>query len=127
MKADYEWQAINETGNAVSIDMYAGAEKKAQSPMELLLSAVSACAAVDMVQMMKKKRRTVQDLQIETVGNRQEDYPQYYQSIHMHFVLFSPDATAEEFEKVVKLSVEKYCSVSASLRSEITFSCEVKA
>jgi len=38
----------------------------------------------------------------------------------------SPNATEEEFAKVVALSVEKYCSVASSLKSNITFKSEVK-
>jgi putative redox protein len=41
-------------------------------------------------------------------------------------VLVSPDATEEEFEKVVALSVEKYCSVASSLSSKISFTAEVR-
>jgi putative redox protein len=38
----------------------------------------------------------------------------------------SPDATEAEFIKVVALSVEKYCSVASSLKSNISFSATVK-
>jgi putative redox protein len=40
--------------------------------------------------------------------------------------LVSPDATEEEFAKVVALSVDKYCSVASSLKSEISYTSEVR-
>ncbi|AWW31912.1 OsmC family peroxiredoxin [Echinicola strongylocentroti] len=125
MKADYEYEAVNPQGNKVQIDMYDPEKKQHQSPMDLVLSAVASCASVDAVLMMKKKRKTVEDFKVETEGDRNDGVPAFYKSIHMKFVLTSPDATEEEFAKVVKLSVDKYCSVSASLSAEISYSSEV--
>lgn len=126
MKADYEYEASNAQGNIVQIDMYDAPNKKAQSPMDLLLSALGGCASVDAVLMMKKKRREIVDFFVELEGQRNEGVPAFYTDIHLKFTLISPDATNEEFAKVVALSVEKYCSVSSSLKSNISFSSEVK-
>ncbi|TXE05189.1 OsmC family protein [Algoriphagus aquimarinus] len=126
MKADHEYEAVNAQGNVVQIDMYDPQDKKAQSPMDMLLSALGSCASVDAVLMMKKKRKTVTDFIVEVEGNRNEGVPSYYTDIHLKFILISPDAKEEEFAKVVALSVEKYCSVASSLKSTITFSSEVR-
>jgi len=126
MKADHEYEAVNAQGNVVQIDMYDPQDKKAQSPMDMLLSALGSCASVDAVLMMKKKRKTVTDFIVEVEGNRNEGVPAYYTDIHLKFILISPDAKEEEFAKVVALSVEKYCSVASSLKSTITFSSEVR-
>ncbi|RAI91595.1 OsmC family protein [Algoriphagus yeomjeoni] len=127
MKADHEYESVNPQGNVVQIDMYDPQDKKAQSPMDMLLSAVGSCASVDAVLMMKKKRKTVNDLIVEVEGIRNDGVPAFYTDIHLRFILTSPDAKEEEFAKVVALSVEKYCSVASSLKSTITFSSEVKA
>lgn len=126
MQADYEYEAANLQGNKVAIDMYDAPNKKAQSPMDLLLSALGGCSAVDAVLMMKKKRKQVEDFFIEVEGTRNDGIPSYYTHIHMHFVLVSPDAKEEEFAKVVALSVDKYCSVASSLKSEITYTSEIR-
>jgi putative redox protein len=110
----------------VDIDMNDPEQKQAQSPMELLLSALGGCASVDAVLMMKKKRRELLDFFVEVEGIRNDGVPGYYTEIALHFVLVSSDATAEEFEKVVALSVEKYCSVASSLSSKINFTSEVR-
>lgn len=125
MKSDHEYESVNATGNVVGIDMYAGDEKAHQSPMELLLSALAGCSAIDTVLMMKKKRRNIDKFGIEAVGERHDGIPAFYTSIHLKFTLVSPDATPEEFEKVVRLAVEKYCSVASSLRPEISISTAV--
>ena len=126
MKADLEYEARNPQGNLVNIDMYDPEHKHAQSPMDLLLSALGGCASVDAVLMMKKKRRDIVDFFVEVEGTRSEGVPAYYTDIELKFVLVSPNATEEEFEKVVALSVEKYCSVSSSLKSKVIFKSEVR-
>ncbi len=126
MKSDYEYEAVNPQGNVVQIDMYDLVTKKAQSPMDLLLSSLGGCASVDAVLMMQKKRKEIVDFYVEVEGNRNEGVPAYYTDIHMKFTIISPDAKADEFSKVVALSVEKYCSVASSLKANITFSSEVK-
>lgn len=126
MKADYEYESVNPQGNVVQIDMYDPAEKKAQSPMDLLLTALGSCASVDAVLMMKKKRREVVDMKVEVEGDRNDGVPAFYTDIHLKFILVSPDAKEEEFAKVVALSVDKYCSVASSLKSNITYSSEIQ-
>ena len=126
MTSDLTYSAQNPQGHTVSIDMNDPELKQGQSPMELLLSALGGCASVDAVLMMKKKRRELLDFFVEVEGLRNEGVPGYYTDITLHFVLVSPDATAEEFEKVVALSVEKYCSVASSLSSKISFTSEVR-
>ena len=117
--ADYEFQSVNETGNVIDIDMYSAGEKKHMSPTELLLSALSACASVDLVQMLKKRRKTVNALSVEADGIRRDENPRGFTDITLTFTLESPDANMEEFEKMGHLAATKYCSVANSISSEI--------
>lgn len=117
--ANNEFEAINECGNRLLIDMHAPADKQHFSPMQLLLAATGACAAVDIVEILKKKRKTVWDLQIKSEGIRRDEIPKRFNRINLHFILYSPNTQPEEFLKVVKLGVDKYCSVSASLAPDI--------
>ena len=61
---DYEFEAENPSGHKIHIDMRPAEEKTGQSPTELLLSGLSGCAAVDLVQMLKKRKRTVNGLKV---------------------------------------------------------------
>ena len=117
--------AQNELGQEVQIDMRKGELKKNQSPVELLLSAVGACGAVDIVLMLKKRRKTIIDFITETEGTRKEDHPRSFTKVHCHYKITSPDITEDELYKIAKLSLEKYCSVADSLKTEVTLSVEV--
>ena len=126
-KADNEFEATNQAGNTVAIDMYPQEEKKDQSPMDLMLSAVAACAAVDIVSMIKKKRRTFIDLKAETTGERAENHPRKFTKIHIKYIISSPDLTEKEADKVIDLAVHSYCSVASSLDPaiDLTHSFEI--
>ncbi len=113
-KSDKEYRSINESGNVVDIDMFAE-DKQAQSPTQLLLSGVVACAAVDIVAMIKKKRKTLEGFVGSAEGERRDEHPRKFVKIHIHYDITSPDLTDDEAEKVITLAVEKYCSVAASL------------
>ena len=116
---DYEFKSVNDHGNVNHIDMLPAAEKKYMSPTEMLLSSLSACASVDLVQMLKKRRKTVVGLTIEADGVRPDTHPRGFQEITLRFILESPDANQEEFEKAGHLAATKYCSVAATLNAKI--------
>lgn len=127
-KADEAYEAINDSGNLLPIDMLPLGDKQAFSPMQLLLSGVVACAAVDIVSMVKKKRRTFIDLDAQASGERKETHPRGFNKIHINYVVTSPDLTDQELAKIVDLAVDKYCSVADSVNKdvELTHGYEVK-
>lgn len=125
MVSDELFETANAAGHTVTIDTGPASQKHHQSPVELLLSSLAACASVDVVAILKKRKKQVDSLIVETQGERNDTPPRFFKSIHLKFIVRSPDVTTDELEKATRLSIEKYCSVAASLRSEITFSVDV--
>jgi putative redox protein len=125
MIEDEVYVSQNELGHEVRIDMRKPDLKESQSPVELLLSAVGACGAVDITIMLKKRKKSIIEFITETEGVRKEEHPKSFIKVHCHYKVTSPDITEEELYKVAKLSLEKYCSVADSLKAEVTLSVEV--
>jgi putative redox protein len=125
MLGDEVYEAVTKDGIPVIIDMRPLPEKQNQSPVELLLSSLSACGAVDIVSMLKKRKKTIDSFIIETEGIRRDETPRSFTAIHCQYIIASADVTEEEFHKAAKLSLEKYCSVAASLNAAITFSVSI--
>ena len=126
MLEDEVYEASNDAGHSITMDMREASQKKNQSPPELLLSSLAGCGAVDIVIMLKKRKKTINDFVIETVGVRRDEQPRKFLEIHCKYIVTSPDVDKEEFEKFAKLSLEKYCTVAATLNSKITFTTEIK-
>ncbi|MEM7298161.1 MAG: OsmC family protein [Bacteroidota bacterium] len=124
-KGDEEFSSVNESGNRVEIDMLPADQKQHQSPTQLLLSGLVACAAVDIVSMVKKRRKNFTDLHGSAEGQRRDEHPRGFTSIHLHYIITSSDLTEEEAERIVDLATTKYCSVAASVSAEQTHSFEI--
>jgi putative redox protein len=118
-KEDKKYEAINESGNILPIDMLVPEDKQSFSPMQLLLAGVASCAAVDLVSMIKKRRKTFIDLKAKISGVRREDDPKSFTDIDLKYIITSPDLTEKEAERLVSLAVNNYCSVADSLRKDI--------
>ena len=125
MIEDELYEASNKYGNKVMVDMRDHGSKQSQSPVEMVLSALAACGAIDIVVMLKKRRKQIMDFHIETEASRNAEPPRWLTAIHCKYILTSPDVTEEELDKVARLSIDKYCSVAASLKSDITLSVQV--
>lgn len=122
---DERFESTGESGHKVTIDARPKDVKEGLSPPEILLSAVAACASVDLVAILKKRRRTITSLEVVTNGTRMDTQPRYFTAIHCEFIIRSPDVTGEEAEKAAHLSIEKYCTVASSLKAPVTFSIRI--
>lgn len=96
-------------------------------PSEMLLVALASCSAVDVVEILKKKRRPVSMLEISINGERDPEPPWPYRSIHVHYRLSGKELKDKAVQDAVTLSIEKYCSVAATVRgvAQITTSFEI--
>lgn len=96
-------------------------------PSELLLIAVASCTAVDVVEILTKKRMPLTHLEISTSGEQDPNPPWTFRKIHMHFRIGGKNLTEKAIAQAIKLSEEKYCSVAATVRAtaQITTDFEI--
>jgi putative redox protein len=90
--------------------------------MEMLLSAIGACTAADVVSILAKKRQRVTAYRVEVKGERREEFPRRYQAIHIHHIVTGHGVSQSAVASAVELSDQKYCSVAASLRPTVRIS-----
>ena len=89
------------------------------SPVNLLLESIAACAAADVVDILRKGRQGLEALRVEVRADRRPDPPRYVKRLAMHFAL-EGDVLPARARRAVDLSLEKYCSVFHSLRMDIS-------
>ena len=85
--------------------------------MEMILAALASCSGVDVVNILEKKRVNFSDLQIKVSGTRAETHPMVYTDIHLTYLIWGEGIKEKDLETAIRLSEEKYCSVSAMLKS----------
>ena len=108
-----------------SIVMDTATEKTASTPMELVLLALCGCTASDVVGILRKKREKFTGLEVQAQAERADGYPAVYRSIHLTYLVHG-EVSKKAMEDAVRLSKEKYCSVSAMLEktAKITYTIE---
>ena len=117
--ADFNFEAVNEDGNSISIDgaPAIGGHNLGMRPMQLLLAAIGGCSAIDIISILRKQKQEVEYFEIEVDGDREpvgiEGYS-LFKTIVVHFIL-KGNIDKDKVERAVKLSMEKYCSVTKTL------------
>lgn len=97
------------------------------SPSEMLLVALSACSAYDVVAILEKKRKKLTALEVTAEGEMADEPPFAYHRIHVTYTLSGEGLTEAAVRQAVDLSHEKYCSVAATVRgvAEVTTAFDI--
>lgn len=103
-----------------------GGEDRGMRPIELLLTAIAGCASMDIVSILEKQREPLADLEVRAEADRKDATPAPFTAVRLRFIAHARAGErpldAHKVERAVRLGVEKYCSVSASLDPNITVS-----
>lgn len=91
-------------------------------PSDMLLVAVGACSAVDVVGILQKKRLDLRGLDIQVSGEQDAAPPWTFKKIHVMYTLRGKALTPAAVEQAIDLSQEKYCSVASTLRGAAALS-----
>ena len=93
-------------------------------PSDMLLIALTSCCAVDVVEILAKKRMPIDSMEITTTGEQDADPPWTFRRIHLKCRLSGAGLTEKAVEQAVQLAEEKYCSVAATLRATVEITTE---
>ena len=117
--------ATSPSGHAITIDSDRQSNK-APGPMELLLMALGACTATDIVSVLKKKRQKLESLEVICSGERAAKPPSVWTKLEVVYRLRGK-IEAVAVAHAIELSEGKYCSVSAMLQktAKLTWRYEI--
>ena len=116
---------IGEANSRHAIVMDTAAEKTASTPMELVLIALCGCTASDVVGILRKKREPFTHVEVRAEGERASGYPAVYTKIKLVYRI-GGRVSHKAVDDAVKLSKEKYCSVSAMLEKTARITAEIQ-
>jgi putative redox protein len=127
----FHFSAANENGNTVHIDASPdiGGTNQGMRPMQMLLSAMGGCSAIDIINILKKQKQPLKDMKITVTGERQKDViPSLFETVHAHYKFYG-NLDKDKVDKAINLSINKYCSVSRTLEqtAKITYTFEIIA
>jgi len=135
LNAKVKWvdglQFVGESGTEHAIVMdgnkEVGGNNTGMSPMELLLIGLGGCSGMDVVSILQKKKQQITDIEINIKGQKADTYPKKFTDIEIEFIVSGKNLTEDAVKKAVELSMEKYCSVKATLEgaAKINFSYKI--
>ena len=93
-------------------------------PSELLLVALGSCTAVDVVEILRKKRKPVSSLEIKLSADQDDEPPWTFRDITIKFIIAGENISSEDVQKAIELSEEKYCSVASTIKGRTTITTD---
>ncbi|MES1159293.1 MAG: OsmC family protein [Bacteroidota bacterium] len=118
VNGDFGFEAKDAAGHIARMDTSpeTGGENFGIRPMQMLLMGLGGCSGIDILSILKKQRQPVEGFRMLVEGERESGKePSLWQDIHLVFELkgaIDPDKA----KKACELSMDKYCSVAATLR-----------
>lgn len=109
---------VDEGGHSVVMDAPReyGGDGSGIRPVELVLHALAACSAMDVVSILQKKRQDFRSLEVLVEADqRTDEYPKIYTRISLEYVVSGYGVSESAVARAIELSEEKYCSVRGML------------
>lgn len=94
--------------------------QSAPGPVETLLGALLSCSGVDIVDILAKRRTPVARFEASVTAFRRADHPRRIVRLDLEFRLEGEGIDPDHAERAIELAFDKYCTVAASLGSDIT-------
>lgn len=115
----YAFVATDSHGHTARMDAAEsiGGHSSGFRPMQTLLMGLGGCGGVDIISILKKQRQEIQAFNMIIEGEREAGKePSLWKHIHITFQ-FTGKVDTEKANKACSLSIDKYCSVAATLRA----------
>ncbi len=126
-----EWKG---TGRAFDVTVPSGATLRLDSegvnfrPLETVMVALAGCTGMDVIDILRKKRQTVTDFEVQARGETADKPPKKYTRIQIKYIVTGHHLDPEAVRRAIELSETKYCGVAATLQAAapITTSFEIR-
>ena len=116
------FNASASSGHSIVVD---GDKHAGNSPMELVLIGLCGCTGYDVASILRKKREPFTSLEVSAQADRAPDPPMVYTEIRLTYRV-GGKVTRKAVEDAVRLSEEKYCSVSAMLQKSVRITWQIE-
>lgn len=104
-----------DSGHTISVgtDASVGGDDDGMRPMELILTGLAGCTAMDVISILVKKRQKVTGFEVRAHAERAAEHPKVFTAFHLHYVVRGEGIDAAAVERAMDLSATKYCPAQA--------------
>lgn len=106
-----------------------GAQPMGPTPMEMVLHALAGCTSMDVVAILRKRKKEPEQFEVFIEGTKREEHPRHYETVKLTYRAKGEGLTLEELERAAELSMTRYCAVSSMVKqvADVTWTCELIA
>lgn len=114
-------------GHTMVVDagLDAGGEDAGPRPKKLMMLALAGCTGMDVVSLLNKMRVKFDDFSLSVDANVTEEHPKHYDSMHITYRFKGKNLPMDKLQKVVEMSQDTYCGVSAAYKKGMEISWEI--
>src|SRR6266849_2322792 len=116
------FDSVASSGHKIVVD---GDKAAGNSPMELVLIGLCGCTGYDVVSILQKKREPFTSIEVRAEAERAAESPSIYTEIKLIYRI-GGKVSRKAVEDAVRLSKEKYCSVSAMLQNTAKITTQIE-
>lgn len=102
-----------------------GGDNNGPIPKPFILTALSGCTGMDIVAILRKAQKPVDDFNMSISGEIGKHPPIEYTAIHIIYEFRGPEENRQAALDAVTVSQEKYCGVSSMLKKILPLTWEV--
>lgn len=96
-----------------------GSARTGQNPVDALVSALATCVAIDVVDILGKRRTPPERFVVDAHAERRAEHPRRVERVRLDFAVEGAGVEIAATERAVALALEKYCSVAATLAADV--------
>lgn len=111
-------QAATDSGHGLVFDDVDG--DGGPRPMEVLLAALGACTAMDVISILRKKRQEIGAYRVRVEGEQATDHPHVLRAARVVHEFEGGRLDPAAVRRSIELSAGRYCAISATLASGVT-------
>ena len=120
------FESDNPSGDTIYMDAPdEGIENRGLRPKAMMLSSLAGCSGLDVISLLKKMRADVSDFKMIVHGVLTDEHPKYYHKVSVEYHFYGSNLQEDKINKVVTLSVDKYCGVMEMFRQFAKVTTEV--
>lgn len=135
MRVDLEWKegltfsGENSEGYSLltSNDRDEVGNRPGFGPLELMAFSVGACAGMDVISILQKKRQEVSAFHLQVHASQAETHPRVWTALRVEYILTGRKIDPRAVERAIELSKNKYCPAQNMIKQavEIEYSYQI--
>lgn len=92
-----------------------GGDNDGFRPMELILTGLAGCTAMDVVSILKKKKQDISAFEVKVYADQADDHPKIFKKISIEYIVSGHNVDPVAVDRAIELSSKKYCPAQAML------------